>query len=266
MLFAWRAHPFYHLVFAGNRDEAYDRPSAPAAFWDGEPGIFGGRDLEKGGSWLALARSGRFAAVTNYRTGPPYRDAPRSRGELVANFLRTDTEPQRYLKQVHAEGEHYRAFSLVVGNREQLFYGTNCGDGFEEITPGVHGLSNHLLDTPWPKVKKGRERVDTLLAHVEANLVEGLFELLADRTVAPDDELPDTGVGLRRERELSPCFIAGDRYGTRASTVILITQDKEVLFIERNFGPGGAPLGTAEHHFSIEWPASVKQSTANAKG
>jgi len=255
MLFAWRAYPDYRLVFAGNRDEAYERPSAPAAFWNDQPRLFGGRDLEKGGSWLGLTRSGRIAAVTNYRDGPSHRSAPRSRGELVANFLRTDGEPRRYLEQVHAAGRHYGGFSLIVGDLTQLFYCANRGNGFEEIAPGVHGLSNHLLNTPWPKVRRGRERVEALLGHAEVDLVQGLFELLADRTVAPDAELPDTGVGLQRERELSPCFIAGERYGTRACTVLLINRNNEVLFVERTYGPRGVPLGVAEHRFSIDSPA-----------
>lgn len=266
MLFAWRAHPDYRLVFAGNRDEAYERPSAPAAFWDDQPRLCGGRDLEKGGSWLGLTLSGRMAAVTNYRDGPSHRSAPRSRGELVANFLRTDTEPQPYLEQVHAAGAQYGGFSLVVGNLAQLFCCANRGNGFEEITPGVHGLSNHLLDTPWPKVRKGRERVDALLGQTRSNLVDGLFELLADRTVAPDGELPDTGVGLQRERELSPCFIAGERYGTRASTVLLISRDNEVLFVERSFGPRGAPQGNVEHRFTLDSRAATDRRAAATGG
>ncbi len=265
MLFAWRAHPDYPLVFAGNRDEAYTRPSAPAAFWDDQPRLFGGRDLEKGGSWLGLTRSGRIAAVTNYRDSPPPRSAPRSRGELVGAFLQTDAEPRPYLEQVHAAGGEYGGFSLIVGDVAQLFYCANRGNGFEEITPGVHGLSNHLLDTPWPKVKKGREQVGALLGQSEADLVEGLFALLADRTVAPDAELPDTGVGLQRERELSPCFIAGERYGTRASTVLLISRDNEVLFVERTFGPRGTPLGATENRFALD-PRAPRSLTTESHG
>jgi uncharacterized protein with NRDE domain len=266
MLFAWRAHADYPLIFAGNRDEAYDRPSTPAAFWDDEPRILGGRDLEKGGSWLALSRSGRFATVTNFRTGPPYRDAPRSRGVLVANFLRTGVESRRYLEQVHAEGAQYRAFSLIVGDMAQLFFCSNRGDGIEEIAPGVHGLSNHLLDTPWPKVRKGRDRVGALLGRREDDLVAGLFGILADRTVAPDAELPDTGVGLERERELSCCFIANGRYGTRASTVLLINRNRDVLFIERAFGPHGTPQGNVEHRFRLDAGAIAGHTAAHSSG
>ncbi|MDH3287068.1 MAG: NRDE family protein [Betaproteobacteria bacterium] len=265
MLFAWHAHPDYPLVFAGNRDEAYERPSAPAAFWNDQPRFFGGRDLEKGGSWLGLTRSGRIAAVTNFRDGPPHRSAPRSRGELVAEFLRTNAEPRLYLEQVHAAGGEYGGFSLIVGDLAQLFYCANRGNGFEEITPGVHGLSNHLLDTPWPKVRKGRDRVGALLGHAEADLIEGLFELLADRAVAPDVELPHTGVGLQRERELSPCFIAGERYGTRASTVLLISRNNEVLFVERTFGPRGAPRGETENRFVLD-PRTRRLLTTESHG
>jgi uncharacterized protein with NRDE domain len=266
MLFAWRAHADYPLVFAGNRDEAYERPSTPAAFWDDEPGILGGRDLEKGGSWLALSRSGRFATVTNYRAGPAYRDAPRSRGELVANFLRTAIEPRPYLEQVHAEGSHYRAFSLIVGDMAQLYFCSNRNDGIEEIAPGIHGLSNHLLDTPWPKVRQGRNRVRALLGRTEDNLVAGLFEILADRTMAPDADLPDTGVGLPRERELSACFIANGRYGTRASTVLLVGANREVLFIEHSYGPHGAPLGSVKHRFRLDAGSTAGYGAAHSAG
>ena len=266
MLFAWRAHADYPLIFAGNRDEAYDRPSTAAAFWDDEPQILGGRDLEKGGSWLALSRSGRFASVTNYRTGPPYRDAPRSRGELVANFLRTNAGPRPYMEEVRCQGVHYRAFSLIVGDLATLFFCSNRGGGIEEIAPGVHGLSNHLLDTPWPKVRRGCDRVRALLDRPEDDLVAGLFDILADRTVAPDAELPDTGVGLQRERELSPSFIANGHYGTRASTVLLISRSRDVLFLERAFGPRGAPLGNVEHRFKLDADAVAGYSAAQSSG
>jgi len=252
ILLAWRAHPEYPLAFAANRDEAYERPSAPADFWRDDPRIFGGRDLEKGGSWLGLALSGRIAAVTNFRDGVPKKTAPRSRGELVARFLRGTEEPGAYLKDVTAAARDYGSFSLIVGDLERLLFCSNRDHGIEEITPGVHGLSNHLLDTPWPKVKHGRERVAALLKGGETELTRGLFDNLVDRTIAPDSELPDTGVGLRRERELSPSFVAGERYGTRASTVLLINRQREVVFIERAFGARGVPLGNTERRFALD--------------
>ena len=266
MLFAWRAHPDYRLVFAGNRDEAYERPSAAAAFWDDAPDILGGRDLDQGGSWLGLTHAGRFATVTNYRDAASPRDAPRSRGELVASYLRGAEAPKPYLQRVIAEGPQYRAFSLIVGNLEQLFFCSNRGDQIEEIAPGVHGLSNHLLDTPWPKVRNGRDRVRALLGRAAGDLVAGLFDILADRTRAPDADLPDTGVGLERERELSPCFIADGRYGTRASTVLLISRSRGVFFSERSFGAHGAPQGSVEHRFKLDASATVDSSAVNRRG
>jgi len=252
ILLAWRAHPEYPLVFAGNRDEAYERPSAAAEFWADDPQIFGGRDLEKGGTWLGITRPGRMAAVTNYRDGPGAAAMPRSRGELTANFLRESEEPRAYLERVAPGAEDYGGFTLIVGDPDRLLAFSNRGSAIEELAPGVHGVSNHLPNTPWPKVVRGKQRLTELLNAGEAELVDGLFHALADRTVAPDAKLPDSGVGLQRERELSPAFVAGDRYGTRASTVMLVSRSNEVLFVERRFGARGAPLGEGSRRFALQ--------------
>jgi uncharacterized protein with NRDE domain len=252
ILLAWHAHPAYPLVFAGNRDEAYDRPSSTADFWDDAPDIHGGRDLEKGGTWLGLARDGRFAAVTNYRDGLARKPAPRSRGELTANYLRHGSDPGDYLKTVAPDAMQYAGFSLLVGDPRHLHVYSNRGAGAAPLSPGVHGLSNHLLDTPWPKVTRGMQRVSALVGASEKELVAGLFDALADRSVVADVELPDTGVGPARERELSPAFIAGERYGTRASTVLLLSREGKAVFIERRFGPLGAPLGETKRRFALQ--------------
>jgi len=266
ILFAWDAHPDYPLVFAGNRDEAYDRPSAPADFWHDDARVFGGRDLEKGGTWLGLSLSGRMAAVTNFRERPAVRNAPRSRGDLAARFLRGDEAPGAYLERIARSGADYGAFSVIVGDGASLWYFSNRGTSARQLSPGVYGLSNHLIDTPWPKVAAGKQRLARLLGAGEAQLTAELFDILLDRTPAPDSELPDTGVGLQRERELSPLFIAGDRYGTRASTVLLIGRDGAVLFIERAFGPGGAPLGITEKRFSLAKVQTQPQIHADTRG
>lgn len=252
ILLAWRAHPGFPLVFAGNRDEAHERPSTAADFWFDEPGIFGGRDLEKGGTWLGISRAGRLAAVTNYRGAAARKPAPRSRGELTAGFLRGSGEPRAYLESIAPDAAQYGGYSLLVGDGERLCGFSNRGAGIEDLAPGVHGLSNHLLDTPWPKVTLGKRRVAALLASNEAELVEGLFAALADRTAAPDQDLPDTGVGAARERELSPAFIAAERYGTRASTVLLVSRGGQVTFIERRFGALGAPQGETARRFALQ--------------
>lgn len=262
ILLAWRAHPDYPLVFAGNRDENYERSSAPADFWPDAPHLYGGRDLEKGGTWLGLTLSGRIAAVTNFRDG---RASPalRSRGELPAEFLRGTARGAPYLRAVTARGAEYGGFTLIAGDLGGLHWMSNRAPGIEELAPGVHGLSNHLLDTPWPKVTKGKRRLTALLGAGERELLGALFEALADRTVAADAELPDTGVGRQRERELSPAFVAGERYGTRASTVLLVSRQNAVLFAERAFGPWGRPLdATAERRFTLQVPAAGRTTKA----
>jgi uncharacterized protein with NRDE domain len=250
ILLAWQSHPAYPLVFAGNRDERYERPSAAPDFWKDDPEIFGGRDLELGGTWLGVRTDGRIAAVTNYRDGPARQPAPRSRGELTANYLRGTEGPAAYLAKISPSGNQYGGYTLLAGDRETFYALSNRGGEVDELPPGVHGLSNHLLNTPWPKIVRGKQRVSALLGAAEPELIAGLFGALADRT--PADELPDTGVGAARERALSPAFIADERYGTRASTVLLIGRDGEVIFIERRFGPRGVPEGTTEKRFVLK--------------
>lgn len=257
ILLAWRAHPEFPLVFGGNRDEAYARPTATAGFWTDNPRIFGGRDLEMGGTWLGVTREGRIAAVTNYRQGSGAAAAARSRGELTAGFLRGAEEPHAYLERIAPSAKEYRGYSLIVGNAERLCAFSNRGGGIETIAPGVHGVSNHLLNTPWPKIVRGKQRLTELLKSGEAELSAGLFQALADRTPAADVELPDSGVGLQRERELSSAFIAGERYGTRATTVVLVSRRNEVVFVERRFGAGGAPLGETVQRFALQRRAAV---------
>lgn len=257
ILFAWRAHSEYPLIFAGNRDEAYERRSAPADFWADAPAIHGGRDLEHGGTWLGLTLTGRFAAVTNYRDGAARKPSPLSRGDLAASFLRGSAEPRAYLESIAPRASRFGGFSVLVGGADRLLYFSNRGDGIAEIAPGIHGLSNHLLDTPWPKVLRGKERVAALLPAGKDEIIDGLFHALSDRTPAPDAELPDSGVGLQRERELSPAFIAAERYGTRASTVVLVNRRSEATFVERAFGPLGKMLGPElRREFALQLRAS----------
>jgi uncharacterized protein with NRDE domain len=252
ILLAHNAHPDYPLIIAANRDEAYDRPASPAAFWSDHPQVCGGRDLEKGGTWLGLTRAGRVAAVTNFRDGLPKNPAARSRGELVGAFLTGNSDTGAYLERVKAQGDQYNDFILIAGDLDALYWLSNRGPGVEKIPPGVHGLSNHLLNTPWPKITRSKRAVEALLGAGETALAAGLFDLLADRSEAPDHELPDTGVGLSRERQLSAVFISGERYGTRASTVVLVDKQGGVLFSERSFGTGASALGEVTHRFRLD--------------
>lgn len=247
ILLAYDSHPEYPLVFAGNRDEFYDRPAAPAAFWTEAPHVLAGRDLASGGTWLGVTRRGHWATVTNVRDQTPYRDDAPSRGHLVAEYLKTEPDPESYLRDVADRADAYNGFNLLVGTPTTLYYVSNRGGTPQAVSPGVHGMSNAQLDEPWPKVERGTSRLRSVLEHDLTP--ESLLDLLEDRKPAPDDQLPETGVGRDTERELSPPFIEGDRYGTRASTVLLIDRSGTVTFVERTFDRG---TPDEVNHFSFE--------------
>ena len=251
ILIAADSHRDYSLVIAANRDEFYDRPTAAAEFWADHPWILGGRDLKAGGTWLGIDRRGRFAAVTNYRQGEREPAAPRSRGLLVSDYLAVDLHPRTHLERVERDAALYNGFNLMAGDARELRYFSNREGRPRALGSGVYGLSNHLLDTPWPKVTSGKSALSDLLLGTESELVPKLFALLADPRQAADESLPSTGIGLDWERLLSSAFIATREYGTRSSTVVLVGRDGRVLFIERSFGPGGAPAGEARHEFRI---------------
>lgn len=235
ILFAANSHPDYRLALAANRDEFYSRPAAPAAFWDDAPQLLAGRDLQAGGAWLGITTSGRFAAITNYREPGLFRQEAPSRGELVSGFLLGDMSPADYLSRLKTEGSLYNGFSLIFGDSDQLLYFSNRGNLPPAIPSGIHGLSNHLLDTPWPKVSRGREALNEILKSPAPPDPEALLTLLADRAVPADNLLPDTGVGIEWERLLSTLFIKTADYGTRSSTILLIDRENRVTFLERNF-------------------------------
>jgi uncharacterized protein with NRDE domain len=234
LLLAHQAHPKYRLVLAANRDEFYDRPTAAAGFWKEAPQVFGGRDLIHGGTWLAVTAAGRIAALTNYREPHTERRDGPSRGALVSEFVKGDTTPDAYLAQLRAKALPYSGYNLIVGDTERLLHYSNRSDRVTPLHAGIHGVSNHLLDTPWPKVVKGKAELARVLEGGEV-APESLFALLADCSKAPDAELPDTGVGLELERLLSSIFITSERYGTRSSTVLLVDHDLRATFIERSF-------------------------------
>ena len=252
MLFAWKTHPGYPLVLAANRDESYARPSTPLAFWPDAPRVLAGRDLEKGGTWLGITRDGRFAGITNYRQAHAYHDGAPSRGLLVGDFLLGEAPPAQYLNTLKAQGERYNGFNLIAGDTSGVYYYSNRLGEVHEVAPGIHGLSNHLLDTPWPKVEQGKQALARMMALSGEELIDELFAMLASRTLAMDDLLPDTGVGTARERVLSPAFIAASGYGTRSSSVLLISKSGRVTFYEKSFAPMGETLGSVRHAFNIK--------------
>ncbi len=249
ILFAYRAHPDYRLVVAANRDEWFRRPTAAAAFWPDAPQLLAGRDLEQRGTWLGITGAGRFAAVTNFRDPTSHRAAAPSRGELVSRFLLSSASPGDYLAGLRTEAPHYNGFSLLVADRESLYYCSNREGVIRALAPGIYGLSNHLLDVPWPKVRHGKARLAELLAR--GPTADALLELLADTGVAPDAELPRTGVELEWERKLSARRIVADGYGTRSSTAVLVSADGEVSFVERTFDERGAATGIVRERLAL---------------
>ncbi len=258
IVFAWKAHPRYSLVLAANRDEFLDRPSSPLDHWEDQPDVLGGRDIEKGGSWLAANVDGRWAAVTNFRDGRPVAPSPFSRGHLVAGYVTSPASAPAYAADISQPLSDYPGCNLLFGDAQSLFYASNrhrpgAATQVISLSPGIYGLSNHLLDTPWPKVERCKAFMRKLLVAGETGLADGLFELLADRNLAADEELPATGVSIERERMLSSPFIVSEGYGTRASTVLLADNDGTVIMQERSFGDRGAELArrAKTFHYAI---------------
>ena len=258
ILFAHKVHPDYPLVLAANRDESYARPTQPAAFWRDYPHVYAGRDLEQNGTWLGIARNGRIAAVTNFRDGNAVKNSQRTRGELVSNYLRGTQGAAEYANRVRRDGNNYNGFNLLLGDVDELFYVSNRNGGVTAVAPGVHGLSNGLLNTQWPKVTRGCAALSQLMNAKTQDLIDGLFTVLADRTTAEDADLPDTGIGLPRERSLSSAFIQTSSYGTRSSSVVLVNNHGQVVFVERSFGERGKLGISVTGRFSLESaPASA---------
>ena len=240
---AYRLVPGHRLVVAANRDEFHHRPSAPAGFWDDRPEVLAGRDLEGGGTWLGVSRGGRFAALTNFRSSMPAPpDAP-TRGALVRDFLvGVDAAPE-YLEATARRGPRFNGFSLLVFDGEQAGWCSNRGGPPQILSPGLYGLSNHLLDTPWPKVESGKRQLSDVLGNGRWSH-DDLLAVLADDRIPDDDELPSTGVDLARERELAPLFIRAGAYGTRCSTAVSMDDEGAIEFVERSFDQRGAATGT----------------------
>jgi uncharacterized protein with NRDE domain len=251
ILIALDSHPDFTLIVAANRDEFYDRPSAVAEFWADAPWVLGGRDRKAGGTWLGVDRRGRFAAVTNYRQGEREAAAPRSRGHLVSDFLTSGIGPRAHIDRVQRDAALYNGFNLIAGHARELWYFSNLQGRPLALGPGVYGLSNHLLDTAWPKVTSSKNALSALLTADPGKLTPDLFAMLSDPRQAADHLLPRTGVSADWERLLSSAFIASSDYGTRSSTVVLAGRDGRVVFVERNFGPGGKPAEQVRYEFEL---------------
>lgn len=242
--FAWQHDPRLPLVMAANRDEFHARPTAPLAPWAEDPNVIGGRDLQAGGSWLAAHRSGRIAAVTNVRTGQPPGTDLRSRGLLVTRFVRGDLGATETAQQLALEAESYAPFNLLLFDETDGWWLTNW-PGVEAVAlePGVHALSNGSLNAPWPKTRQLAQDLTRLASGLALADDEQLLAALAREDRPPDSALPRTGVSLERERFVSPVFIRGSDYGTKASSLLRWRSDGTINLFERRFGPEGQALG-----------------------
>ena len=234
ILFAYKTHPKYKLLLASNRDEFYERPTEALSQWTKNRNIFAGRDKKDGGTWMGVTEDGRFSALTNYRDLSRIKDQPPSRGHLVSNFLKANTPAKIYLEGLKGSAGIFNDYNLLVGDRNDLYYFSNVSGELIKIEPGIHGFSNHLLNTPWPKVKKGKEELATIIKREKIEK-QAVIMLLNDTSTPPDSELPDTGVGLEWERALSSIFIKTEMYGTRASSVLTIDYNNKIGITEKSF-------------------------------
>ena len=253
---AWKARPDLPLVVAANRDEWRDRPAEPARWWNDHPDLLAGRDLKAGGTWMGVTRSGRFAAVTNFRDPSDKRSTARSRGGLVTEFLQGRDAPRAFLEGLAARVQEYNGFNLILGDGASLYYYGSREKAPRAIEPGVHGLSNHVLEEPWPKVSRARSAMQ--MALVDRDPALRLFELLSDTEGAPDDQLPNTGVGIALERVLAAPLITGVTYGTRTSTVLKVGADGNAFLEERTRGEDGSVEGSAAYRFSMARTAAAR--------
>jgi uncharacterized protein with NRDE domain len=250
VLVVWRVHPRYSCVVAANRDEFRARPAARAEWWPDRPQILAGRDLQAGGTWLGVTRTGRFAALTNFRDPGERRAAAPSRGDLVTSMLESGASVAEGLAHLREVGANYNGFNMIFSDGERLgIYESVRGAG-RELGPGIYGLSNHLLDTPWPKVQTAKSRLAEAL--VDMNDTAPLLALLRDDRPAPDELLPETGVSLEWERLLSSAFIRSRDYGTRCSTIIRIERQGRAYFEEWSWDSDGEDIGRTSLQFELE--------------
>lgn len=250
IVFAYKMHPKYKLIFAANRDEFYDRPSKEAHFWDDYPSLLAGKDLLAGGTWMGITKQGKLAAITNYRGPGELKNDPPSRGHLITSFLTNNKTATGYYSEIEKSLKEYNGFNLIYGEIDDLYHCSNKAEHFQRINKGIYGISNALLDTPWPKVEKSKYRLKNLLEQGTI-IQEELLNLLSDTTTANDEELPETGISLELEKMLSAVFTKSGKYGTRCSTAVMIDNDNNVNFAEKTFENKKGSFSLKEFKFKI---------------
>jgi uncharacterized protein with NRDE domain len=250
ILFAYKAHPNYKLVVAANRDEFYERPTLPVDFWEDHKNILAGRDLEAGGTWMGINNLGNLCMLTNYRDLKNLKSNAPSRGKLVSDYLISHPHPRSYFETLDLLADKYNGYNIILGNHEDIWYYSNIQRKIYMLGSGVYGLSNGLLDTPWPKLVRGKDKLKKVL---EKKIIqpEDLFFSLYDDTLAPDNELPDTGLSLEKERMLSSMFIKSPNYGTRCSTVLMVDQMNNLTYVERTYNTESFESSTRSFNLKV---------------
>ena len=249
ILFSWKDHPVYDLVLAANRDEFFDRPTAFADHWVDAPNVIGGRDLNAGGTWIGVnQQNGKIAALTNYRDPLNIREDAPSRGHLTAQYLTGEIGPKEYLNRLISCASQYNGFNLLIGDLNSIWYFSNISMEITLLKPGTYGLSNGHLNEPWPKVQKGKYKLEFLRSNQHLSEIE-IMALLMDEEQALEQDLPSTGVSLDLEKSLSPMFIQMPHYGTRCSTMIL-RDTEQTVFVEKNYDQRAKSLGVKKFQWA----------------
>ncbi len=248
--FSLNEHPDYKLIIAANRDEFFERPSTYAGWWEDQPGIYGGRDLQAGGTWLGMTKSGKIAAVTNFRDPSNIRPDAKTRGTLALDYLKGETDAKSYLEALAKAADDYNGFNLLLFENDRAYHFSNYEHQLNEIAGGVHTLSNALLNTPWPKVTKLQKRFSQTIK--EAFEADDLLGVLEDDAQAPDELLPSTGIPYEWEKAISSICIKTENYGTCCSTIITVDHSNCVRFTERSFPVGNRSDRTVSKEFIIE--------------
>lgn len=255
LVLAWQTHPQYPLIVAANRDEHHERPAAPLAVWDSAPHILAGRDLQAGGTWLGVNRQRRFGVITNFRDLQPTEPGAPSRGIFIPDYLSGAAAAGEFAASLASRATSYSGFNLLLADRDELRYASNRTQPFARaLSPGVHGLSNHSLDTPWPKLLRVRERFEDWLHAADFSSPAGLFELLDDRAPIPADTSIPSGLSPELGRALSAPFVQHPVFGTRCSTVVRLDADGALWIAERRFDARGELVGETAFELSAdEW-------------
>lgn len=253
ILFALNEHSKYKLVLAANRDEFFDRPTLVADFWKENDTILGGKDEQSGGTWIGLTKNGRFIAITNFRDPKNEKENPKSRGDISKNFLSTNKSVTEFLSKISKNKNQYNGFNLILSddNLSTLYHYSNITDLTTSIDDGIHGLSNHLLDTPWPKIQIGKSQLNDLVKDRQLKINE-LAGILRNTKKAPDNSLPETGISFDLEKKLSPVFISMKRYGTRCSTIILVDKTNKVSFLEITYNERAQAISEKTYEFQLK--------------